>query len=233
MQEQIKYVAINGSPRIDGNNARVLEWATHYLKEQGVTLEVFSLAQANIQPCMCGDCNFRNSPCEQNDDAAHAVSLMEASDGVIYASPVHGFGSTPLMSTFLERVGTGFLRHNRTLTNKVAGVLVTGRRMGHVEVYNQMLQCALLNRMIVTGYGFPAMLVGDKKGEVLGDEEGMEMVRRMLDRMVSMTRLIREYETLTGHKALEIVVPGERHRENKNGEFWVPPKADMYRNETR
>jgi succinyl-CoA synthetase alpha subunit len=56
---------------------------------------------------------------------------MEASHGVIFACPVHGFGAPPLMSSFLERIGTGFLRHKRTLTNKVAGVIVTGRRMGH------------------------------------------------------------------------------------------------------
>ncbi|MBJ7223902.1 MULTISPECIES: flavodoxin family protein [unclassified Brenneria] len=229
MKDKIRYAAINGSERIDGNNARALEWAGHYLEEQGISLEVFSLADAQIEPCgACGDCNFRNEPCEQNDDSARAVRLMEASDGVIFASSVHGFGPTPLMSAFLERVGTGFLRHNRTLTNKVAGIIVTGRRMGHVEVYNQMLQCALLNRMIMVGYGFPAMLVGDKKGEVLGDSEGMEMMRRMIDRMVSMTRLMREYEQLTGRVALQVAEPGERHRVNKDGKFYVPPKPNMY-----
>ena len=136
MTDKIKYIAINGSERVDGNNAQALEWAKHYLGGQGVTLDLFSLAEANIAPCgACGDCNFRNTPCEQNDDAARSIQLMEASDGVIFASPVHGFGATPLMSAFLERVGTGFLRHKRTLTNKVAGVIITGRRMGHIGVY--------------------------------------------------------------------------------------------------
>ncbi|MDX7988912.1 flavodoxin family protein [Xenorhabdus sp. 12] len=230
MTNKIRYVAINGSERLDGNNAQALAWAKHYLEKQDIILDVFSLAKFKIEPCgACGDCNFRNEPCIQNDDAARAIRLMEASDGVIFACAVHGFGATPLMSAFLERIGTGFLRHNRTLTNKVAGVMVTGRRMGHVEVYNQMLQCALLNRMILVGYGFPAILMGDKKGEVLRDQEGMEMLRRMLDRMVSMTRLIREYEHLTGQKALKVLEPGERHRMNENGEFYVPSKLDMCR----
>ncbi|MDE9499989.1 hypothetical protein KKJ22_19880, partial [Xenorhabdus bovienii] len=82
---------------------------------------------------------------------------------------------------------------------------------------------------ILVGYGFPAILMGDKKGEVLRDQEGMEMLRRMLDRMVSMTRLIREYEHLTGQKALQVLEPGERHRMNENGEFYVPSKLDMCR----
>jgi hypothetical protein len=72
------------------------------------------------------------------------------------------------------------------------------------------------------------MLVGDKKGEVLGDKEGMEMLRRMLDRMVSMTRLMRDYERVTGQAALPVSVPGERHREGKDGTFFVPAKSDMY-----
>ncbi|CCO50233.1 NADPH-dependent FMN reductase [Vibrio nigripulchritudo SOn1] len=230
MNKRFKFLAINGSPRIDGNNARALEWAKEYLQDRGVDLEVFSLADATIEPCKCGQCNFKNEPCINGDDAPKAVAMMEESDGVIYASPVHGFSSTPLMSAFLERVGTGFLRHNRTLTNKVAGVMVTGRRMGHVEVYNHMLQCALLNRMIVTGYGFPAMLVGDKKGEVLKDSEGMEMLRRMLDRMVDMANLLREYEHLTGKKPLPVAEPGERHRKSNQGGFFVPEKPDMYSN---
>ncbi|MDW6003512.1 flavodoxin family protein [Vibrio mangrovi] len=230
MKKRFKFLAINGSPRIDGNNAQALEWAKEYLYDKGVDLDIFSLAEHRIETCKCGQCNFKNEPCDNGDDAPKAVALMEQSDGVIYASPVHGFSSTPLMSAFLERVGTGFLRHNRTLTNKVAGVMVTGRRMGHVEVYNHMLQCALLNRMIVTGYGFPTMLVGDKKGEVLGDSEGMEMLRRMLDRMVDMANLLREYEELTGKKPLEVAEPGERHRKNEDGGYSVPEKQDMYKN---
>lgn len=82
--------------------------------------------------------------------------------------------------------------------------------------------------MIMVGYGFPAMLVGDKKGELLDDKEGMEMLRRMLDRMISMTRLMRDYERLTGRPALPVSVPGERHREGKDGAFFVPAKSDMY-----
>lgn len=82
--------------------------------------------------------------------------------------------------------------------------------------------------MIMIGDGFPAMLAGDKKGEVLGDKKGMEMLRRMLDRMVSMTRLMRDYERLTGQPALPVSVPEERHREGKNGAFFVPAKSDMY-----
>lgn len=51
MTDKIKYVAINGSERVDGNNARALEWAAEYLEKQDVILEVFSLASAKIDPC--------------------------------------------------------------------------------------------------------------------------------------------------------------------------------------
>jgi len=228
MSEKIKYLAINGSERRDGNNAKALEWATHYLESFDVELEVFQLADAVIDPCgACGDCNFRSIPCEQDDDAARAVRMMEQSDGVIFAAPVHGYGLAPRMAAFLERVGTGFLRHDRNLTNKVAGVIVTGRRMGHMAAYTQMQQCAMLNRMILTGYGFPAILFGDQKGEVLTDVEGMEMTRRMLDRMVSMTQLLKEYEKLTGKEPLPVREPGERHRETGDGRYHVPQKPDF------
>ncbi|HTZ43051.1 MAG TPA: flavodoxin family protein [Jatrophihabitans sp.] len=209
----LKVLAINGSERPDGNNMAVLDYAGKLLAERDCELDVIRLWDLRMTPCgPCGDCNFRDTPCAVGDDVAGVVEQMVAADGIIYATPIHGYTAAPLMPAFIERSGTGYLRFDRRLTNKVAGVIVTGRRYGHVETYSNLMANVLLNRMIVAGFGFPSVLFGDERGSVLQDEEGMEMVTRMLHRMVDLMALLKEHRELTGRDGLEVEVASERAR---------------------
>ncbi|MBP2703226.1 flavodoxin family protein [Microbispora sp. RL4-1S] len=211
--QPIKILAINASERKDGNNTVILDYARRLLAMRGAELEVVRLWELTMTPCgPCGDCNFRTTPCEVRDDVAGVVERMVAADGIIYATPIHGYSAAPLMPAFIERSGTGYLRFDRRLTNKVAGVIVTGRRYGHVETFSNLVLNALLNRMIVAGFGFPSVAFGNQVGEVLEDEEGMEMITRMLNRMVDLITVLREHRELTGHDALAVEVPNERAR---------------------
>ncbi|MEW9532608.1 flavodoxin family protein [Microbispora sp. NPDC049125] len=209
----IKILAINASERKDGNNTAILDYAADLLARRGAQLEVVRLWELDMTPCgPCGDCNFRSTPCEVRDDVAGVVERMVEADGIIYATPIHGYTAAPLMPAFIERSGTGYLRFDRRLTNKVAGVIVTGRRYGHVETFSNLILNALLNRMIVAGFGFPSVAFGNERGEVFQDEEGMEMITRMLDRMVDLIHVLREHRELTGRDALAVEVPSERAR---------------------
>ncbi len=209
----LRILAVNGSERPDGNNTAALRYAGEVLAGRGVDLEVVRLWDLDLTPCgPCGDCNFRTEPCAVQDDVAGVVDRMAAADGIIYATSVHGFGTSPKMPAFIERSGTGYLRFDRRLTNKVGGVIVTGRRYSHVETYGHLLHNVLLNRMLVAGYGFPATLFGDEAGEVLNDEEGMEMLTRMLHRMVDLMTVLREHRELTGRDAMAVDVASERAR---------------------
>ncbi|MFJ5116010.1 flavodoxin family protein [Streptomyces sp. NPDC088551] len=211
--KRLRFLALNGSERPDGNITHALGQVEKILAGEDADLEVVRLWDLRLSPCgPCGDCNFRSSPCEIEDGLPALIERMAAADALIYATSVHGFGSAPTMPTFLERSGTGHLRFDRVLTNKVGGVFVTGRRYSHVEVHNQLLDNVLLNRMIVPGYGFPAVLFGNEKGEVLTDEEGMEMLRRMVVRMARLARVLREHRQLTGTDLLADEFAGERDR---------------------
>jgi 2-amino-4-deoxychorismate dehydrogenase len=206
-------IAINGSERPEGNNTIALRHAQSVFAERGVDLEVIRLWDLDMTPCgPCGDCNFRTHPCEVRDDVAGVVDRMAEADGIIYATSVHGFGSSPKMPTFIERSGTGYLRFNRRLTNKVAGIIVIGRRYSHTETYAHLLHNVLLNRMLVAGYGFPAVLYGNEAGSILADEEGMEMLNRMIERMVDLMTVIREHKEITGRDKLAVEVGSERDR---------------------
>jgi multimeric flavodoxin WrbA len=202
---RIRFAAVNGSERTCGNTADILAYCGDLLAARGAALDVINVAELAITPCgPCGDCLTRTEPCAVDDGVPAAVRRLVDADGVIFAAPVHGFGTAGLMQGFIERAGVGHLRFTRPLTNKVGGVIVVGRRYSHTEVYTHLLLNTLLNRMIVVGSGFPAIVYGDQPGEALHDDEGLDMAARMVQRMLDMAELLAEHRRLTG---ADVLVP--------------------------
>jgi multimeric flavodoxin WrbA len=203
-------VAINGSER-DGNTADVLRYAASVAEKNGATLEAIDLRNINMLRCgPCGNCNDRVIRCEQTDDVPGVVDKMIAADGIIFAAPVHGFGTASLMQTFIERAGVGYLRFDRPLANKVAGIISVARRYSGGEVWAQLTVNALLNRMIIIGSGFPSEVHALHRGDALKDDEGLTNVGRMVERMIDMITVLNEHRELTGNEVLAIGVRNER-----------------------
>ena len=204
-------VAINGSER-DGNTADVLRHAASVANGRNVDLDTIDLRTIKMSPCgPCGDCNDRTIRCALTDDVPAVVDRMIAADGIIFAAPVHGFGTSSLMQIFIERAGVGYLRFDRPLSNKVAGVISVARRYNAGTVWAQLLANVLLNRMIVVGSGFPAEVHALHRGDAAKDQEGLTNVTRMVDRMIDMIELLAEYRQLSGRAdALSITDRNER-----------------------
>lgn len=204
-------VAINGSER-DGNTADVLRHAASVANGRDVDLDTIDLRTMRMSPCgPCGDCNDRTVRCVLTDDVPAAVERMAAADGIIFAAPVHGFGTASLMQIFIERAGVGYLRFDRPLSNKVAGVISVARRYHAGAVWAELMANVLLNRMIVVGSGFPAEVHARYRGDAAKDQEGLTNVTRMVDRMIDMIELLAEYRRLSGRTdALSITDRNER-----------------------
>ncbi|EFE72456.1 flavodoxin family protein [Streptomyces viridosporus] len=205
-----KILAINGSER-DGNTTDVLRHAAAHAADRGVEFEIVDLRNVRMERCgPCGDCNDRTFVCAVRDDIPSVVGRMIDADGIVFAAPVHGFGTASLMQTFIERAGVGYLRFNRPLSNKVAGVISVARRYSAGEVWAQLTVNALLNRMILVGSGFPATVHALHRGDALKDVEGLKNVERLVDRMADMMALLREHRELTGRDALSSTDVNER-----------------------
>jgi multimeric flavodoxin WrbA len=187
----VAFVALNGSERTRGTTATCLERARAYLALRSCTMEVIHLVEHDIRGCRCGRCNSRSHPCPVDDQVAEIVTRMTSADAIVYAAPVHGFGLASVMQLFIERAGVGRLRFDRPLTNKVGGVLVVGRRHAHSLVHAQLVSNLLLNRMILAGSGLPAVIHAGGPAEVDRDQEGLDAMYRMLDRMVDMCLTLR------------------------------------------
>lgn len=188
--------AINGSERVDGDTAHVLDHCTRLFQDRGVRPHVVQLARVSMTACgACGDCNTRTLRCDVIDDVEDIVATMSRSDGVLYATPVHGFGTASLMQTFLERAGVGHLRFDRPLLNKVGGALVVARRYAPEAVMAQLTQNILLNRMILAGSGFPAVLRTEGGRSPLTDVEGITALEAMVERMCQLIFFLKDTDT--------------------------------------
>jgi len=187
----MKFLALQGSERTGGLTAAALGLAKPYLARRGCELDIVSVAALDVRLCgQCGDCNALPHPCVVNDDVPAVVRRMVQADGIVFAAPAHGFGTASTMQNFIERAGVGYLRFDRPLTNKVAGIIVTGRRYNLGAVHDQLVNNVLLNRMILVGSGFPVLIeeLSGVRGE--GSPEALKALYSMLDRMVDMAGLL-------------------------------------------
>lgn len=204
-------LGIGGSERPGGNTDLALEFAGSLVTRRDAEFRTIHLRDHRISPCSpCGDCNYRKSPCALPDAMPHIIEEMTAADGIIYAVPVHGFGLAHLMQIFIERAGVGFLRFERPLANKVGGIIVTGRRYSDASVHNQLVDNLLLNRMILVGSGFPALLRNTSSVPGLSDTEGTDAVERMVQRMLDMILLLKHHQDVTGDPVLPLEDRNER-----------------------
>lgn len=205
------FTIISGSERPNGNTDQVVAFASEYIRDQGCSVDAITLRDYRFAACgHCGDCNYRVEPCEINDNMPQLIERMGAAHCLIYVTPVHGFGMAHLMQSFIERAGVGYLRFRRPLANKVAGAIVTGRRYSHVSVHTQLLSNLLLNRMILVGSGYPAVVHGGKPGEAMEDTEGLEAVRNMIQRMISLARLLELFHAAISSDLLSMQTLNER-----------------------
>ncbi|WP_162528243.1 flavodoxin family protein [Gemmobacter caeruleus] len=193
---------VSGSERAGGNSDLAVDLIRAEIAAEGGQSGVTYLRDLDMHPCSaCGNCNMRSEPCAGQDDMPALIDRLVQADALVYVAPVHGYGLAHLMQIFIERAGVGYLRFERPLINKVGCAVVVARRYAHTEVYNQLLNNMLLNRMLVAGGGFPTTLIGGAPGEILNDTEGLANLRTNIQRMLGLARLLAETPAeLTGRR---------------------------------
>lgn len=101
-----KIVILNGSPRLKGNTAGLIEAFKQGAKEAGHTMEVFNLQRMDIHPCLgcLGGGKDRQSPCVQKDDMAKIYPHYETADVLVLASPMYYWSITAQLKAVIDRL---------------------------------------------------------------------------------------------------------------------------------
>ena len=85
----MKVLIINGSPREDGNSARLIKEATGVFDSEGVGYEIYNLGSRAIRGCTaCAYCHTHGE-CVFKDDVNLLAEKLAESDGLLVAAPVY------------------------------------------------------------------------------------------------------------------------------------------------
>jgi multimeric flavodoxin WrbA len=179
----MKVVAFNGSPRKDGNTTILINHVFRELEKEGVETELVQLSGREIRGCIaCYKC-FENKDqhCAVKDDIANeCIEKMMKAEGILLGSPVYFTDVTAEMKALIDRAGFVSMANGGMYKNKVSAAVVAVRRSGSVHTLDTMNHFFLAVQMIIIGRGIG---VGRDKGEVEKDEEGMQAVKALGQRM--------------------------------------------------
>ena len=178
----MKVVAFNGSARKDGNTAILIRRVLQTLKAEGIKTELIQLAGQQIRGCnACRTCySTKNKRCIIEDDNVNAyIQKMIKADGIILGSPAYFSMITPELKALIDRAFYVARANSDMFKRKVGAAVVAVRRAGGIPTFDAINHFFLISQMIVPGSSYWNIGIGNKKGEVENDQEGMETMETL------------------------------------------------------
>ncbi len=102
----MKVATIMGSPRKDGNTAKVLELFENLMAQNGHEVDRINIVDYEVRGCLgCQTCQTvrHKLGCRQKDDAVRIFKRLMAADVVIYASPLYTYSFPAQMKALIDR----------------------------------------------------------------------------------------------------------------------------------
>ena len=124
-------LAVNGSPRKNGNTAVLLENALRGAKENGAVTRFVNLYELNFKGCVsCFACKRKgslcNGICAVKDDLKEILEYALTCDAIFLGSPIYFGNITGEMRSFLERLIFPNLSYNEGERSVFQGKIASG-----------------------------------------------------------------------------------------------------------
>lgn len=174
----MKVIAINGSPKKEGNTNFAIECVANELRKENIEVETIHIGNKMIRGCLgCNKCvEMKNEKCIINDEVNGWIQKMKEADGIILGTPTYYSAIAGTMKSFLDRaiyvtsVNDGMLRH------KVGAAVVAVRRSGGVPTFNQLNNYINYSEMIMPTSNYWNVIHGTAPGDAKEDIEGMQIM---------------------------------------------------------
>lgn len=178
----MKVVAINGSPRRQGNTHTMLEAVLEPLKAAGWETGLVQLGGRTIQGCRaCFKCwERKDNRCVFAKDAFNEVyERIMAADAVVLGSPTYFADVSAEMKALIDRAGFVAMANGCTLAGKIGAAVVAVRRGGGTHVFDTMNHLFQISQMVIPGSTYWNLGYGLGEGEVKGDAEGLRNMEQL------------------------------------------------------
>ncbi|GAB4330723.1 MAG: flavodoxin family protein [Promethearchaeota archaeon] len=190
----VDVLAINGSPRTNGNTRRCLGVVLEVLEREGFSTELVQLRPLKIDPCdSCYKCaREKDGRCHGPDDDLNGVleKILRA-DCILLGSPTYFAGVSSKMKSVIDRAGLVCKVNGDLLKHKVGAPVVAARRQGACSVYSGLVYFFGINGMFVVGSSYWNLAIGRDPGDVERDEEGMATLRNLGENVAWLLRKLR------------------------------------------
>lgn len=189
----MKVVAFNGSARKDGNTATLIGYVFEELEKEGISTELVQLAGKHPHGCIaCYQCfKKKNRHCAVDNDCINVcIEKMEAADGIILASPTYFADLSPELKAVIDRCGMVSRANGDMYRRKIGAAVVARRRGGAIHAFDSINHFFTIGQMIIVGSSYWNIGIGREKGEVAGDEEGVETMRNLGQNMAWLLKKI-------------------------------------------
>ena len=177
----MKVLAINGSPRPEGNTYLGIRVAADALEESGISCEILHVGHKAVHGCIaCGQCRkTRDERCAIDDEVNGWIQQMKAADGIILASPVYYGGIAGTMKSICDRAFYVSGANGNLFRLKPGAALTAVRRSGGVATFDQLNHFFTGVDMPVVSSCYWNVIHGATPGEALQDSEGLNMARTL------------------------------------------------------
>jgi len=178
----MKVAAFNGSPRKNGNTARLIKTVLKELEREGIDTEVVQVGGLPIHGCRaCYKCQGRpDRRCAHDDDIANAcIEKMIKADGILLGSPTYFADLTPEMKALIDRAGFVAKTNGDLFKRKVGAAVVAVRRTGGLHAFDSINHFFTISQMIIPGSSYWNIGIGRERGDVDKDEEGLRTMKTL------------------------------------------------------
>lgn len=181
-----KVLAINGSPRINGNTTALINVVFGELQRHQVETEMIQIGYRDLSGCRaCYSCEkLKNNGCifyhdEFNDVFAKCIEA----DGIILASPVYVGGMSAQLKAFIDRACMVNGANGYPLKRKIGASVVAVRRNGALETFNAINNFFTISQIMIVSSSYWNQGIGRDPGEVLDDQEGIQTMKTLGENM--------------------------------------------------
>jgi multimeric flavodoxin WrbA len=181
----MKVLAINGSPRHNGNTAHMLQTVLTVCEKAGLEVELFQAGARPIRGCLsCEKCFDNPGKCVTQDWIQEVYEKMKEADAILLGSPTYYGDLTPEIKAVIDRCGYLAMSEGGSLNRKIGAAVTAVRRAGGLHTLDSMQHFFLIQSMIVPGSSYWNMSLSLEPGDYDRDEEGIHTMETLGENIV-------------------------------------------------
>ncbi len=190
----MKVIAINGSPRRNGNTIGALKIVCGVLEKEGIETEIIQIGGNRYSGCInCGQCwKNKNQRCAIEDDGMNLIlEKIYTAEGIIIGSPVFFSNVTTEVKALIDRAGFVSMANEGLLKHKVGASVIAVGRAGSNFAYAAINFLFGISEMITANSDYWNMTLARDIGDIQKDADGIRTFEKLGENMAWILKKIK------------------------------------------